>query len=188
MEKLYESPLVTERLRLRPPCAADAPALFDIFSDGEVMRYWSSLPWKSMKEAEEYVTHSIEDLKGSEALQLGIELAESKRIIGTATLFHFHKPSRRAEIGYALGRNYWGKGYMIEAMTALINHSFNTLGLNRLEADIDPRNIPSARLLERLGFEREGALRQRWIVNGEISDTWLYGLLHEDWRRAREVS
>ena len=71
---------------------------------------------------------------------------------------------------------------MHEALSALVDYAFKTLGLNRLEADIDPRNHASARTLERLGFQKEGHLRERWIVSGEISDTWWYGLLRRDWR------
>jgi ribosomal-protein-alanine N-acetyltransferase len=63
----------------------------------------------------------------------------------------------------------------------MLEHAFQRLDLNRLEADIDPRNAASARTLERLGFQKEGHLRERWIVNGEISDTGLYGLLRREW-------
>jgi len=87
----------------------------------------------------------------------------------------------RAEIGYILGRAHWSRGYVSEALPALIDHGFETLGLNRLEADIDPRNAASARVLMRLGFVQEGLLRERWVVRGEPSDSALYGLLLEDW-------
>ena len=70
---------------------------------------------------------------------------------------------------------------MNEALKALLYYAFQTLDLNRLEADIDPRNSASAKTLERLGFQKEGHLRERWIVNNEISDTWLYGLLRREW-------
>ena len=70
---------------------------------------------------------------------------------------------------------------MHEALDAFITYAFETLDLNRLEADIDPRNHASAKTLERLGFQQEGHLRERWIVSGEVSDTWLYGLLRRDW-------
>jgi RimJ/RimL family protein N-acetyltransferase len=76
---------------------------------------------------------------------------------------------------------------MHEALTALVEYAFTTLDLQRLEADIDPRNAASARTLERLGFQKEGHLRERWIVNGEISDTWWYGLLRREWLQ-RSVS
>lgn len=78
----------------------------------------------------------------------------------------------------------WGKAYMDEALRALLSYGFNDLKFNRVEADIDPRNEASARSLERLGFRKEGHLRERWIVGDEVSDTALYGLLHRDcqWR------
>lgn len=70
---------------------------------------------------------------------------------------------------------------MDEALRALVDYGFGPLDLNRIEADIDPRNEASARSLERLGFVREGLLRQRWIVDGVVSDSALYGLLTQDW-------
>jgi RimJ/RimL family protein N-acetyltransferase len=79
----------------------------------------------------------------------------------------------------------WGKGYINEALVALLEFGFTQLDLNRVEADIDPRNVASARTLERLGFQREGLLRQRWIVGDEVSDTAIYGLLAHEWRAKR---
>ena len=118
-------------------------------------------------------------------MRLGIERRSDNALLGTCALFNFHEASRRAEIGYALGRAAWGAGYMHEALTALVTHAFTPLNLHRLEADIDPRNTGSARTLERLGFQREGHLRERWIVEGEISDTVWYGLLRREWENAR---
>ncbi len=114
-------------------------------------------------------------------LQFGIERSNDCTLIGTCTLHNFHLASRRAEVGYALGRPYWGQGYMQEALHVLINYAFDTLSLNRLEADIDPRNTASQNTLESLGFLKEGLLRERWIVNGETSDSGFYGLLRSDW-------
>ena len=71
---------------------------------------------------------------------------------------------------------------MHEALVALLNYGFSALDLNRVEADVDPRNTPSAKTVERLGFVREGLLRERWIVDGEVSDTAFYGLIRRDWR------
>jgi RimJ/RimL family protein N-acetyltransferase len=84
-----------------------------------------------------------------------------------------------------LDRAFWGKGYMREAMAALIDHAFRVLRLHRIEADIDPRNSASAKLLKSLHFVHEGHMRERWIVNGEICDTDFFGLLRSDWLAAR---
>lgn len=93
----------------------------------------------------------------------------------------FHEASRRAEIGYVLAREVWGRGLMHEALSALVALAFQTLNLNRLEADIDPRNTASTNSLARLGFVQEGFLRERWIVGSEVSDTALFGLLRSEW-------
>jgi RimJ/RimL family protein N-acetyltransferase len=145
------------------------------------MRYWSSPPLSEAHQARQLL-HDIQSGYQSGAFwQPGIERRSDGALIGTCTLFSFHTASRRAEVGYALGRPYWGAGYMVEALTALIAYAFDILDLHRLEADIDPRNAASAALLQRLGFQEEGRLRERWIVNGEISDTAWYGLLRWEW-------
>lgn len=102
-------------------------------------------------------------------------------MVGQCSLFGFAEPSRQAEIGYALMPAAQGQGLSHEALQALLRYGFEVLGLNRIEADIDPRIVASARTLQRLGFPREGHLPERWIVAGEVSDTELYGLLHAAW-------
>ena len=175
------------RVSLRRLTAADAPALYEIFSHPEVMRYWSRPAMTDLNQADQLLTEVLADYQSGNSLPLGIERNGDKLLVGNCTLFHFHEASRRAEIGYALGRPHWGLGLMHEALQALLGYAFDHLALNRLEADIDPRNTLSARSLERLGFLKEGHLRQRWIVNSEVSDTWLYGLLRDDWFDAGRV-
>jgi RimJ/RimL family protein N-acetyltransferase len=172
----------TESLTLRFLHEADLPAIYAIFSHPEVMRYWSYPPWTDLSQAQQWLIRVQQGYGTGDALQFGIERRADGVLVGTCTLFQFHIASRRAEIGYALGRPYWGSGYMHNALQALLGYAFQTLDLNRIEADIDPRNVASARTLERLGFQKEGYLRERWIVNDEISDTCLYGLLRREWR------
>jgi [ribosomal protein S5]-alanine N-acetyltransferase len=169
----------TERLLLRPLRGTDAPSLFDIFSDRETMRYWSTPPWRWPADAEAFLADS------RSYLRLGIARRSDRALIGTCALFAVHQASRRAELGYILGRPHWGQGYAREAVTALLNHGFDAHDLNRIEADADPRNTASVRLLEHLGFVREGQMRERWIVNGEVSDSVWYGLLARDWTARR---
>ena len=181
---LEEDFLPAARVRLRRFTEADAGALFDMYSHPEVMRYWSRPAMTDVAEANALIKQILEDYETGASLPLVIERNGDSVFVGNCTLHHFHQASRRAEIGYSLARPYWGRGYMHEALQALVSHAFGRLGLNRLEADIDPRNISSAKTLDRLGFMREGHLRERWIVDGEVSDTCLYGLLRSDWRRA----
>lgn len=181
MPSFTDLTLDTTRLRLRPLGEPDAEPLFRIFGDPEVMRYWSKPPWRSIEEARDLVDRDRDAMAAGEYVRLGIERKEDSALIGTCSLFAFSEPCRRAEIGFALAREAWGRGYMNEALRALLRHGFDGLDLNRVEADVDPRNEASARALRRLGFELEGHLRERWIVDGEVADTAFYGLLRRDW-------
>lgn len=180
--------LSTERLLLRPLESADAQALFAVFSDTKVMRYWSGVAWDSIDKADETIARYSKALAENESLGLGIVDSQTDELIGTCSLFHLDEQSRRAEIGYGIASASWGKGYMHEALTALINYGFDALNLHRMEADTDPRNTASRRCLERLGFVNEGLLRERWIVNNEICDTSFYGLLRSDWQTHTQKS
>jgi RimJ/RimL family protein N-acetyltransferase len=122
------------------------------------------------------------------ALRWSITRPVDDRMLGHVALFNFSEQSGRADIGYGLSRAHWGQGHMHEALTAVVDFAFGPLSLRRLEADIDPRNQASLRALERLGFSREGLLRERWLVGDELSDTAFLGLLAREWqlRRAAE--
>lgn len=176
-------PLSTPRLTIRLLAPSDRAALFDIFSHPEVMRYWSSPPWTDLARAETMIRNTREGYEAGDYLQLGLERTADHTLMGTCTLFEINHQCRRAEIGYAMGRPYWGQGYMHEALQRWVQYAFEDLNLNRLEADIDPRNAASAKALQRLGFQKEGTMRERWIVGDEVSDTEFYGLLRHDWRQ-----
>ena len=180
--------LETPRLVLRPLAAPDAAGMFAIFSDREVMRYWSTVPWESMEFAKRFIENDRAAMDAGEYLRLAIVRRDDDALIGMCTLFNFVPQCRRAEVGYGLARAAWGQGYMHEAVGRLLAYGFEQLGINRVEADIDPRNEASARSLLRLGFLKEGHLRERWIVNGEVSDSELYGLLLKDWQRLRSAA
>lgn len=160
----------------------DVDALYEIFSDPRVMRYWSSGPLAN-REAAAAMQREIADGNLKDTMwKWGLALRDTNKLIGAVTLFHLNLSNGRAELGYAMGSAHWGKGYMNEALTALIVHAFDVVGLRRLEADVDPRNTPSVRTLERLGFQREGFLRERWHVGGELQDALFYGLLRREWQ------
>jgi [ribosomal protein S5]-alanine N-acetyltransferase len=173
--------LTTERLKLRPLAESDANRLFAIFSDPRVMRYWSSAPWSSIDAAHEMIARDTAALAAGQHLRLGMETVADGCLIGHCSLFNFNAQCQRCDIGYGMAFDAWGHGYMHEALTALLSYGFAELALNRVEADIDPRNVASAKTLERLGFQHEGFLRERWVVDGEVSDSGIYGLLRRDW-------
>jgi ribosomal-protein-alanine N-acetyltransferase len=182
MTRGFESvALATDRLRLRPLNPGDADGVFAVFSDARVSRYLSRPTWTGVNQAHEHIARDLAALSAGQYLRLGLERREDGVLLGECCLFNRVEGSRRAEIGYALAHDHWGRGYMHEALQALLGYGFGTMDLNRIEADIDPRNRPSAASLQRLGFRQEGLLRERWIVSGEVSDTALYGLLRSEW-------
>jgi [ribosomal protein S5]-alanine N-acetyltransferase len=172
----------SKRLCLRWISLADTEAFFAVYSHPEVMRYWSTPPLVDREEAANLIRKIEEDWKRQAILKWGIARRSDDHLIGSVTLFNLDFYHRRAEIGYALGREFWGQGYMSEALTALLRYAFAELGLHRIEADIDPRNAASIRTVEKLGFQREGHLRERWQTNGEIQDAYFYGLLKQDFK------
>lgn len=171
------------RLRLRALVEADRADLFAIFSDPEVMRYWSGPPWTSPQQADRLYEADAAGLRDGDALRFGIELGG--HVVGCVSVFRISESSRRAELGYLLHRAVWGLGIATEACTLALDHAFGAMNLHRMEADTDPRNHASVRLLTGLGFRQEGVLRERWIVGDEISDSAWFGLLAREWRARR---
>lgn len=174
--------LGSARLVLSPIRAADAQALFAIQSDPAGMRYWNHAPWTDLKQAYVQILDDLAALDAGTQLKLAIREQADGPLLGIVVVFAIDETSRRAEIGYHLAAHAQGKGYMHEALSRFVTYLFDTLRLHRLEAEIDPRNVPSAQVLERLGFQREGLLRERWRVAGEVSDSALYGLLVREWQ------
>ena len=172
------------RLDLRWLTQQDVPEIFAIFGDAEVMRFWSSPPLRNLTAATTLI-EEIQQLFGSRRLfQWGVCSRETNEVFGTCTLFNVDPAHRRAEVGFALRRDTWGHGFATEALRVLIGFSFEALDLHRLEADVDPKNERSLRLLERQGFRREGHLRERWHHLGEVHDAIFLGLLRREWSGA----
>jgi len=181
--------LESARLRLRPYRDADVDRMFDLYSDPFVMRYWSFPPWTHRAQADSYLQRAIKEMGEGRVMPWAIAAREDDRLVGTTTLFALDPLQGRAEIGYSLDPKLQGMGYASEALHVALVHAFDTLRMRRIEADVDPRNAPSCRLLERLGFRLEGLLRARWRVAGEVCDTALYGLLAPEFvREARPRS
>ena len=173
--------LVAPRLQLRWMAAPDLEDLYAVFSDPDVMRYWSHAGWPHRDEASIYLEAIQRGFDQGTLFQWGIALRGDDRVIGTVTLSGIDHAQGRADLGFGLSRDHWGRRYAREALTVLLPHAFGTLGLRRLEADVDPRNQPSLHTLEALGFRREGYLRQRWQVGTELQDSVIMGLLASDW-------
>jgi RimJ/RimL family protein N-acetyltransferase len=174
--------LHTERLTLRPFTDADADALFTLHSNTEVLRYWDSPPWTEPERAQRFLEACRQMAEEGNGARLAIERASDRVFLGWCSLSRWNRDYRSASLGYCLEEAAWGHGYATEAAGAVLQWAFDTLKLNRVQAETDTRNVASARVLEKLGFVREGTLREDCVVNGEVSDSWVFGLIRREWR------
>ncbi|KQZ07668.1 GCN5 family acetyltransferase [Agromyces sp. Root1464] len=173
--------LHTERLRLRPFTDDDADALFALQSDADVLRYWDSPPWTDRASVARFMDGCRRMADEGSGARVAIERTADRAFVGWCTFNSWNSDFRSASLGYCLNRAAWGHGYATEAARALLRWAFDTIDLNRVQSETDTRNLASARVLEKLGFVREGTLREDCIVDGDVSDSWVYGLLRRDW-------
>ena len=174
--------LTTDRLQLRPVTMEDIEFIYTLFAASETNLYSTFDDLKTIEEAKDmYETYLKPGFPTH--FRLLIELKDSKTPIGTIGLYLYSEKNKRAELGYDLAREHWGNGYMTEAVSEVIRYGFIELGLNRIEATVDTRNTNSYRLLERVGFKREGLLRQRHHYGSSYQDELFYGLLKTDWEK-----
>ncbi|NJN18707.1 MAG: GNAT family N-acetyltransferase [Oscillochloris sp.] len=178
--------LETERLILREITTDDADAMFQIMSDPQVMRYFGQSPLRDLDAAVQRITRFIDELRAGRAIRWAVTLRENGRYIGSCGYHTTLAKHFRAEIGYELAAEYWGRGFMPEALRPVLDFGFHTMGLNSIEAQIDPENSGSRRVLEKLGFVQEGLLRQSYYEpeHKRFTDTAIFGLLHQAHHRA----
>jgi ribosomal-protein-alanine N-acetyltransferase len=176
--------LTTDRLLLRDVRESDADFLFTHLSDGDVCRcLYDAEPHTTIDEAERLIQLFV-DPEGKTRNRWIIVEKPSGEPIGTCGFSLWDKENNKAEIGYDLSPAYWNRGYMTEALTAALTSGFENMALNRVEAIIALENVASCRLVEKLGFEREGVMRDRHLFRGRYYDHYLYSLLARDWSRS----
>jgi RimJ/RimL family protein N-acetyltransferase len=176
-----EYPIRTRRLLLRPYRPDDTDAVFAYHRLPETARYLENEPM-SRAEANALVTRRVgsSTLAGvGEALNLVVELAQTRAPVGDCVLFWCGEG--QAEVGYVLHPAHHGHGYATEAVGALLRVGFEDLGLHRVAARCDARNMASARVMEWAGMHREAHLVQSEFIKNEWTDELIYGILRREW-------
>jgi ribosomal-protein-alanine N-acetyltransferase len=170
--------LSTQRLRLREILPTDAPALFAIHSDAQAMRWFGTDPLTRLQDAEKLVEAFASWRRlPNPGTRWGIVKKYNGQFIGSCGLFKWNRGWKSCTLGYELASPSWGNGYMQEALSSILHWGFAHMALNRVEAQVHPRNAPSIKRLEALGFVREGLLRQAGFWLGEHHDLLAYSLL-----------
>ena len=169
--------LETERLLLTEFVKNDARELFKMRSNVKVMKYLDREPHKSIEESELMIEEIIKIYNNNEGINWVIRKKDKLNFIGYIGYWRMRKEDVRAEIGYAMNPEYWGNGYMHEALTEVINFGFNKICLHSIEANVNPNNINSIKILEKFNFKREAYFKEDYLFNGNFLDTAIYSLL-----------
>ena len=169
-----------KRINLRTLRLSDADSIKRHINSKGIVRYTQNIPYPyKRKQAVSFIRKSFTKIKKGTDYELGIEL--NGEIIGGASLLKIK--DRIAEIGYWLGKRFWGKGYMTEASKLIIEYGFNKLKLIRICSRVAGPNLASQRVLEKIGFKKEGIGRKQFFKNGKYYDEVRYGLLREEWNK-----
>jgi RimJ/RimL family protein N-acetyltransferase len=177
--------LTTERLVLRRFRVADAPVLAAYRSEPDVARFQSWRAPFTLRQAEDFVAAMAATDPGRPGwFQYAVELTAERRLIGDVGV-GLHDDRVQADLGFTLAPDRQGRGYATEAVRAVLDRLFRVQGVQRVSAECDARNLASARLLERVGFAREGMLRSQTPGTGEWTDDLLFGLPAEEWLSRR---
>jgi len=170
--------LMSERLLFRQLSPGDADEVLKLRSDERVNRFLTRNPSGTIEEARSFISKINRSISNNESIYWVIAFKTDNKLIGTACLWNIQPENYRAEIGYELHPDHWGKGVMKEAMPVIIQYCFETLELHSIEADLNPENVQSAVLLERNGFIKEGHFRDSIYFNGKFSDRAVYSLIN----------
>lgn len=163
----------TERLRLRPARPDDLEPLHAILSDPRAMTYWSSPPHGNIDQTRDWLSSMIA-IDAAEGEDFIVE--HDGKLVGKAGLWRF------PEIGFILHPDFWGRGFAREALALVLDRAFGVHGLPKVEADVDPRNAASLKLLESLGFREIGRAERTWHVGDQWCDSVYLELDAPSWR------
>lgn len=172
--------LYTERLHLRKMKVSDSSSLFKIWSDPDVTRFMDVESFTDENQAIEMIKLLDGLAQDNKAIRFSIIEIESNEIIGSCGYNSLDFENAKAEIGYDIAKASWGRGYASEAISSLLDYAFSSLNLNRIEAKVEPENINSIKVLQKLNFTFEGTLRQYERINGKFTDLNMYSKLKTD--------
>ncbi|MCW8818549.1 MAG: GNAT family N-acetyltransferase [Ignavibacteriaceae bacterium] len=170
----------SERLLFRKILLSDAKDLFLIRSNDDIMRYMDVTRFESIDDAEKLINSVEESYKKQAGINWAIIEKDSNSFAGYFGFFRIIPEHCRAEIGYALKTEYWGEGYMYETINRMVRFGFNDLKLHSIEANVNPANEKSKKVLEKIGFKMEAYFRENYLFNNKFLDSIIYSLLEKD--------
>lgn len=171
--------LETKDLLLREMLLSDSEEVFEVFSSAEAMKYFGKHPFKEMSEAVERINQIRGDFQNKVGIRWGICFKSSDKLIGSVGIWRIDRKHFRGEIGYELSPKQWGKGIMLEPIKLVVDFGFHKMNLHTIEANTDPGNIASTKILEKSGFKNEGRTTESYYFDGEFTDTVIYSIVNK---------
>jgi ribosomal-protein-alanine N-acetyltransferase len=172
--------LETERIRLRKIYPDDANEIFLIRSNDKIMRFLDIPRHYSISDSQKLIEAAEESYKKETGINWAIIEKQSSAFTGYIGFIRMTPEHCRAEIGYALKPECWGKGYMYETINRLVRFGFDEMKLHSIEANVNPLNERSQKVLERVGFKKEASFRENYLFDGKFLDSVIYSLLEKD--------
>lgn len=169
--------LQTNNLILRQIHLDDAKEVFEIRSNPETMKFIPRPLAETIEDAQKFITDCNAGIEKNEYINWAIAQKEDNKLIGMIGFFRMQPENFRGEIGYILNPNFHGKGIMKEASDEAIKFGFEKMNFHSIEAVIDPKNIASEKLLQKLNFKKEAHFKENFFYNDEFLDTVIYSLL-----------
>ncbi|AIC92954.1 GNAT family N-acetyltransferase [Shouchella lehensis] len=172
--------IYSERLSLQEVSQKDAESLFHIWSNPEITKFMNIPAMTNVNQAMEMIQLFESLSREKKGNRFTISLTETNTVIGSCGFNYLDYENDRGEIGYELDKDYWGLGYMTEALKALVHTGFSQFDLNRIEAKVEPQNVASQAVLKKIGFKEEGLLRKYEKAKGTYIDLIMFSILKED--------
>ncbi|AFQ15186.1 MULTISPECIES: GNAT family N-acetyltransferase [Bacillus] len=172
--------LHTQRLYLRQMKASDSLSMFKIWSDPDITKFMNISNFTDESQAKDMIQFLNELAQNNKAIRFTIIEKESNHIIGSCGYNSLDFENSKTEIGYDISKKFWGKGYAPEAISSLLDYAFTHLKLYRVEAKVEPTNVNSIKVLEKLNFTFEGTLRKSEKSAGKLIDLNIYSKLISD--------
>lgn len=172
--------LESERLLLRPITIEDAEDIYEYATDKDVAEFVIWDVHKNKQETLDFINVALNQFSQKQSITWGLELKSEKKIIGTIAFVNVYLNHECAEVGYALSKKYWNRGFVTEAIKAVIKYGFDELSLNRIEAHCEEANIGSWKVMEKAGMKYEGVLREKVFMKGRFRSMKMYSILKKE--------
>lgn len=186
-EKMASFPVLeTERLRLRRFEISDAENVQRLVNDIDIAKSTLNIPHPyTLENAREWISHHMDKFQSRVSIEFAITLKNSHELIGAIGISSICEEHEKAEIGYWIGKKYWGKGYCTEAARRILQFCFEQLKLNRVYAIHFSSNPASGKIMQKIGMKMDGVLRKNIKKWGEFIDTPIYSILRDEYEKMK---